>query len=94
MNNQQILTVLRMYADRLERQHYNPVQHTDEDSSTRVARLEHIHWMCREILEQDRLKPYDSFKPNEKWHRWLGFIQGVLYSERLFTINEMREHNR
>lgn len=30
----------------------------------------------------------------EKVHRWLGFIQGILWTQGIFTINEMREQNR
>ncbi len=29
-----------------------------------------------------------------KANRWLGFIQGVLWSGGVYTIDEMREHNR
>ena len=30
----------------------------------------------------------------EKGFRWLGFIQGVLWSEGVYTIDEMKNHNR
>jgi len=30
----------------------------------------------------------------EKLMRWLGFMQGVLYAEGLFTIDELRHHNK
>src|SRR4030095_7725392 len=30
----------------------------------------------------------------EKFMRWLGFMQGVLYAEGIFTIDQMKEHNR
>ena len=29
----------------------------------------------------------------EKAMRWLGFIQGVMWSEGIYTIDEMKEHN-
>ncbi len=29
----------------------------------------------------------------EKFSRWLGFIQGILFSCGIFTLNELREHN-
>ena len=35
-----------------------------------------------------------QFEDVEKAHRWLGFVQGVLWAEGIFTIDEMREHNR
>lgn len=30
----------------------------------------------------------------EKFMRWLGFIQGVLWHRRWFTLDELKEHNR
>lgn len=30
----------------------------------------------------------------EKTFRWLGFIQGVLYANGVFTVPEMADHNR
>lgn len=30
----------------------------------------------------------------EKAFRWLGFIQGILYCEGVYTIEEMKNHNR
>ncbi len=29
-----------------------------------------------------------------KFNRWLGFVQAMLFSGGIYTINEMREHNR
>ncbi len=29
-----------------------------------------------------------------KFNRWLGFMQGVFWTQAVFTLNEMREHNR
>ena len=82
----ELLEIVEMYADKLERG-YKAIRHaTDENFILPAHRLEHIHWMCREILEKKMT--------NSKQHRWLGFIQGVLYSEGLFTIDEMKEHNK
>ena len=30
----------------------------------------------------------------DKAHRWLGFMQGVLWVNRMFTLDELMEHNR
>ena len=38
-----------------------------------------------QFLEENRI---------EKFFRWLGFVQGVLWSERLYTIEELKDHNR
>lgn len=40
--------------------------------------------------------PISYFKSqrNEKFMRWLGFIQGVLWQRKWFTLEELKEHNR
>jgi hypothetical protein len=30
----------------------------------------------------------------EKANRWLGFVQGALWAKDIYTIEEMKEHNR
>lgn len=53
-----------------------------------MRRLGHCLWM---ILKM-RSPNWDS---NEiKTNRWLGYIQGVLNAERIFTILELRDHTR
>lgn len=51
--------------------------------------MRHAHWMCSE-LSRMALDPANRDKVN----RWLGFVQGVLWVTGLYSINEMREHNR
>ena len=36
----------------------------------------------------------DFTKVWEKFNRWLGFMQGILWCNGDFTLNEMRDHNR
>jgi hypothetical protein len=46
---------------------------------------EHAKWMLTEMVSfTDEMK--------EKHNRWLGFVQGVLWMERIFSIDELREH--
>lgn len=52
------------------------------------TQLTHAQGMCAQIL--DLIKDDER----EKAMRWLGFLQGVLYCNGIFTIDEMREHNR
>lgn len=30
----------------------------------------------------------------DKAHRWLGFIQGVMWVEKIYTLEELKEHSR
>ena len=50
--------------------------------------LQHCAWMCLQALQ------YNSEKRTDKAMRWLGFIQGVLWSERIFSIDQLKEHSR
>ena len=50
--------------------------------------LAHCHWMTVEaenFLVQGR---------REKAMRWLCFIQGCIFTLRLYCINELKDHNR
>lgn len=50
--------------------------------------LEHCHGMLDQMIkfvEEGRM---------EKAFRWLGFIQGVLWSNRVYTLTDLKNHNR
>ena len=49
------------------------------------AEIKHIIWMCNRGIEME-----DVGKAN----RWLGFVQGVLFSWRVYTIDELRNDTR
>jgi len=49
----------------------------------------HLYDMLSEMI----FFPKDS-KGHEKLNRWLGFMQGVLWLERVFTLDELRDHNK
>lgn len=50
--------------------------------------LMHAAWMAEEMLRHLGGKHPDRAKAN----RWIGFIQGVLWTTRTFTIDELRQH--
>lgn len=51
-------------------------------------KLDHAVWMCEQIFDFVKQSEW------EKAARWLGFIQGVLYSHDIRTIDQMRDDNR
>jgi hypothetical protein len=54
----------------------------------RFATLNHALWMCdqtRIFLRQGRLA---------KAYRWIGMTQGILWMNGLFSIVELKDHNR
>lgn len=50
--------------------------------------LEHCHGMLDKIVEFVRENRM------EKTFRWLGFIQGVLWSNGIYTLEDLKNHNR
>lgn len=48
----------------------------------------HVHYVLTMLT---RMKCFDDV---EKAFRWLGFVQGVLWTKGIYTIDEMRDHNR
>jgi len=52
-----------------------------------TVHLEHCNGMLfkmEEFVKEGRM---------EKVFRWLGFVQGVLWSNGIYTLNELRNHN-
>lgn len=49
----------------------------------------HVWWMCKEIVKFCQ-PPFNLGKA----HRWLGFVQGVLWLLGDKTIDQMRDDNR
>lgn len=47
--------------------------------------MNHVMFMCKEMQN------FDDF---DKLNRWLGFIQGVFSSLDVYTIDELRGHNK
>ena len=51
-------------------------------------------WMKELMTGQGPVTGQDKRQRWSKIHRWIGFIQGVLWVEGIYTIDEMGEHNR
>ena len=49
--------------------------------------LQHCYWMCQEV------KKWESARL-EKAFRWLGFIQGVLWTRGVTTLDTLKDHNK
>lgn len=41
-----------------------------------------------------RIKQLTGSGDLEKANRWLGFLQGIMWTQNIYTINEMRNQNR
>jgi hypothetical protein len=52
------------------------------------------HILFKMIPKMDAMLVLPSQEDIEKFMRWLGFIQGVLWQRGWFTLEELKEHNR
>ena len=86
MTNEQILSVATKYESELVGY---PAERQDHGSPPggRESALRHARWMCQQI-------PVHLTAGNTgKAMRWLGFIQGVLWTSGAKSIGTMREDN-
>ena len=90
MTSDKIKEVIGLYQKTLERLKVPKTRAPLETIAPEdtMGRLAHCHQMLdkmQEFLDQGRV---------DKAFRWLGFVQGVLWSNYIFTIEEMANHNR
>lgn len=51
------------------------------------GQLSHARWMCQEVLSNPEFS-------EGKAKRWLGFVQGVLWTTGVRTVEQMKDDNR
>ncbi len=86
MTKEQVLQVVSEYRTYLGQAGDGPQQIDHNLAPTRGEALRHLLFMCdhvEKMVEEDI----------EKAMRWLGFMQGVFWSQGIFTLNDLREHN-
>lgn len=89
MTNEKIRTVITMYKEKLGGLGLGKIDypHT-EILDTMEHGLMHCYGMLDEMevfLEEGRV---------DKVFRWLGFIQGILWSEKIYSLEDLKNHNR
>lgn len=79
------------YRDMLTNRGVHPYNHANEDfhKLPRLAQLEHVYWMCDEVLKLE-----NRHWSIDKKSRWLGFVQCVLIMNGLTTIEKERNITR
>jgi len=75
------------------------VPQANTSKSTELRTLQHLRWMVQQalgfLIEADRLLDNKAMlELRAKAMRWLCFMQGVLWIQGAYTINEMKDHNR
>lgn len=83
MNKETLLILFKEYKTYLISNKYVK---KDNASKRNGSTMQHIIWMCEEGII------YVKDGEIEKANRWLGFIQGVFWIKKVFSIDEMRKH--
>ena len=84
MTKKQVIKLCKIYQEHFSDSGIEPIK--EGKKSGRI--LNHLMWMTIEIpklVEEDKM---------EKVFRWLGFLQGALWANGAFTLEELKNHNR
>jgi hypothetical protein len=99
MTNDQVLQVLLFYDEHLTKiekveglkRWTHDLNEADElILATKSEQLKHARWMVSEMIE----KITSGEMGEGKAFRWLGFLQGVFWSQGVFRLEELKAHNR
>ncbi len=87
MSKEQLIALLDAYLVELKQIKPHRADYALRNPGHTTA-LGHAVFMCTEVKALIRLDKM------EKAHRWLGFIQAILWTQGIYTIDEMRKHNQ
>lgn len=97
LRKEDLARMLELYGRMLRELDYGPIEYKDTSvllggnmlrGTGKTDALQHAAWMCGEagrFLKQGRLY---------KTARWIGWIQGVLWTSGVCSLEELRGHNR
>ncbi len=89
MDKKKIKEVIDIYRKKFEDLNVEKSAYPHEENlCSPESGLSHCHSMLdkmEKFLDEDRI---------EKSFRWLGFIQGVLWSQKIYTLTDLMNHNK
>lgn len=91
MTPAKIKEVICLYIDRLENikgDEAVKIKHLGRDDWPEMVAVTHAAWMLPEMLDFVEAGRID------KAFRWLGFVQGILWQNGFYSIEELANHNR
>jgi len=89
MNAERILEVIKIYRDYFTAKGIGIMDSSETDKpSSKEEILAHCHGML------DKMEGFINEGRIEKVFRWLGFIQGCLWSEEVYSLEDLKNHNR
>lgn len=87
MDKRKIKEIIDFYSETLDFLGIGPIENIHKSALflKKERKLSHCYWMLNKI---------QAFDSVNKAMRWLGFIQGVFWSEDVFSIDQLKNHNR
>lgn len=84
--------LIALYRQRLEDAGFSGVRvDAGKDDVELNAQYQHLLWMLNQM---DAMAEDPGPEDDDKLNRWLGFVQGVLWSTGIFTLTELRAQTR
>jgi len=83
-----VLEILEIYEKLLVKRGAKPVKMERGNPFSREKSLDHLLSMIPQMRE------FAVSGKKDKLFRWLGFMQGVLWMNGIFTIEQLKNHNR
>ena len=89
MDTDKVLEVIKIYREHFEAQGISKIDYPhgfrlDHQGNA----LAHCHGML------DQMEEFVAQGRMDKVFRWLGFVQGCLWSARVYTLESLKNHNR
>lgn len=98
MDTQKIMDVLDIYIRRIDEYNKHGFLTKSERCDTgkvypiypdpMAVKLNHVWWAC------EQAKVFATEGRKEKAFRWLGFVQGALWMNGVYSIDDLANHNR
>jgi len=92
MTSEKLIQVFTMYQGELAVAGVQPVQLVEYESTGvemgGEVSLGHLAWMCGEAI------CLVTAGRTEKAFRWLGFMQGVMWMQGIYTLDDLKNHSR
>ena len=89
MTPEKVLEVIEIYRGYFEEMGIKKIEYLhDELLDSGIHGLEHCHGML------DKMVVFVKEGRMEKAFRWLGFIQYAFWQNRIYTLNDLKNHSR
>lgn len=89
MTPEKVIKVIESYRQLFMERKIGKIDYPDDKiTNGEMCSLEHCHSML------DKMIDFVHEERMNKVFRWLGFIQGVLWVNRIFTLSDLKNHNR